>query len=307
MELRHLNTLNVLAETDFNVTNTASKLCVVQSAISHHLSQLETDLGIQIFMRKGKQITGLTAAGNTVLKYAQQALAIRENILSVGNDYNENIDRVLRIGATHTQARYVLPSVIREYRKIYPAVRLQIYQDSPSQLVHMALKDNVDFSICTESLEEQQMLTTIPCYQWNRSLVAPKKHPILKIKNLKLKHICDYPLITYTFGLTGSGHTTTAFSQAGLTPDIRLAAMDTDIIKTYVREGLGVGLIASMAYSKEHDGDLEMRDLSKILPWETTWIAYHKNKYLQRHQLRFIKLLETMVKTNGAIINRGFQ
>ncbi len=305
MELRHLKTLSVLSETDFNVTNAANKLCVVQSAVSHHLAQLEKDLGIQIFMRKGKQITGLTAAGNTVLNYAQQALAIRENILAVGNDYKEDTDRVLRIGATHTQARYVLPAVIRAYRKIYPAVRLQIYQDSPMKLVQLALKDEVDFSICTESLDDQPMLITVPCYKWNRSLVAPKGHPILKRKILKLKHICEYPIITYSFGLTGAGHTTTAFTQAGLTPEVTLTAMDTDIIKTYVREGLGIGLIASMAYSTEQDADLELRDLSKLLPWETTWIAYHKDKYLQRHQLRFIKLLETMVEKNGRVINRG--
>ena len=302
MELRHLKTLVVLSETDFNVTNTADKLCLVQSAVSHHLVQLEGDLGIQIFMRKGKQLIGLTAAGNTVLKYAQQALAIRENILAVGNDYNEKTDRVLRIGATHTQARYVLPSVIRAYRKIYPMVRLQIYQDSPMKLVQLALKDEVDFSICTESLGDQPMLITIPCYQWNRSLVAPKGHPILKRKILKLKHICEYPIITYTFGLTGAGHTTTAFTQAGLNPEIALTAMDTDIIKTYVREGLGIGLIASMAYSTEQDSDLELRDLSKLLPWETTLVAYHKDKYLQRHQLRFIKLLEKMVTKNGKVV-----
>jgi LysR family cys regulon transcriptional activator len=299
MELRHLKTLSVLSETDFNVTNAANKLCVVQSAVSHHLAKIENDIGIQIFMRKGKQITGLTAAGNTVLEYARQALAIRENILAVGKDYNENADRVLRIGATHTQARYVLPAVIRAYRKIYPAVRLHIYQDSPMQLVQLAIKDKVDFSICTESLGDHPMLITIPCYQWNRSLVAPKGHPILKRKILKLKHICEYPIITYTFGLTGAGHTATAFTKAGLSPEVTLSAMDTDIIKTYVREGLGVGLIASMAYSAEQDSDLELRDLSKLLPWETTWIAYHKDKYLQRHQLRFIKLLETMVAKMG--------
>ncbi len=303
MELRHLKTLTVLSESDFNVTNAANKLCIVQSAVSHHLAQLENDVGIQVFMRKGKQLIGLTAAGNRILKYAQQALAIRENILAVGNDYNEDKERVLRIGATHTQARYVLPAVIRAYREIYPTVRLQIHQDSPMQLVQLALKDEVDFSICTESLGDQPMLITIPCYQWNRSLVAPKKHPILKRKILKLKHICEYPIITYIFGLTGSGHTTTAFTEAGLSPEIALTAMDTDIIKTYVREGLGVGLIASMAYSVEQDSDLELRDLSKLLPWETTLVAYHKDKYLQRHQLHFIKLLEKMVTRNGKISN----
>ena len=299
MELRQLTSLVTLAESGFNVTEAAEKLCLVQSAVSQHLARLEQELGTQLFVRKGKRLIALTAAGESVLSNARQALAIRENILSVGRDHVEEANGVLRIGTTHTQARYVLPSVIRAFREAYPAVSLQIHQGTPQQLVEMALTNHVDFSICTEELGLHSSLTAISCYRWNRSLIAPKDHPVLKYHPLSLGKICDYPLITYTFGFTGASRMQSSFARAGYKPEVVLTAADTDVIKTYVREGLGVGLIASMAYSKQQDGDLGLRDLSHLLPWETTWVAYHKDKYLRRFQQYFIDLLDSMVMENG--------
>jgi DNA-binding transcriptional LysR family regulator len=299
MELRQLTSLVALAESGFNVTLAAERLHLVQSAVSQQLARLEEELGTQIFVRKGKRLLALTAAGEEILKYARQALAVRENILAVGRDHVEERSGVLRIGTTHTQARYVLPPVIRVFRQTFPAVSLQIHQGTPRQLVEMALTDRVDFSVCTEELGDHSSLTAIPCYRWNRSLIAPKGHPVLAHRPLSLESICDYPLITYTFGFTGANHMQTTFARAGLKPDVVLTASDTDVIKTYVREGLGIGLIASMAYSAELDRDLEIRDLSRMLPWETTWVAYHKDKYLRRYQQCFIDLLDAMVMENG--------
>jgi LysR family cys regulon transcriptional activator len=299
MELRQLNSLVALAESGFNVTLAAKQLYLVQSAVSQHLAQLEQELGTQLFVRKGKRLIALTAAGEAVLNYARQALAVRENILAVGRDHVEEGSGVLRIGTTHTQARYVLPAVIRAFRHSFPAVNLQIHQGTPQQLVEMALTDRVDFSICTEELGNHSSLTAIPCYRWNRSLIALKGHPVLSQKPLSLERICNYPLITYTFGFTGANHMQTTFARAGLQPDVVLTAADTDIIKTYVREGMGIGLIASMAYSADQDQDLEMRDLRSMLPWETTWVAYHKDKYLRRYQQQFIDLMEEMILENG--------
>ncbi|MEJ2456430.1 MAG: LysR substrate-binding domain-containing protein [Candidatus Thiodiazotropha sp.] len=299
MELRQLNSLVALAESGFNVTLAAEQLHLVQSAVSQHLARLEQELGTQLFVRKGKRLIALTAAGEAVLNYARQALSIRENILAVGRDHVEESSGVLRIGTTHTQACYVLPVVIRAFRRIFPAVSLQIHQGTPQELVEMALNDRVDFSICTEELGEHSSLNAIPCYRWNRGLIVPKGHPVLQEKPLSLERICSYPLITYTFGFTGASHMQTTFARAGLKPDVVLSAADTDVIKTYVREGMGVGLIASMAYSPEQDQDLEMRDLSHMLPWETTWVAYHKDKYLRRYQQQFIDLLDEMVLENG--------
>ncbi|MCG7946653.1 MAG: LysR substrate-binding domain-containing protein [Candidatus Thiodiazotropha taylori] len=300
MELRQLTSLVALEESGFNVTLAAKQLFLVQSAVSQHLAQLEHELGTQLFMRKGKRLIGLTAAGEQVLNYARQALAIRENILDVGREHVEEGSGLLRIGTTHTQACYVLPAVIRAFRKQFPQVNLQINQGTPQQLVELVVTDRVDFSICTEELGEHSTLTAIPCYRWNRSLIALKGHPVLSEKPLSLERICNYPLITYTFGFTGANHMQTTFARAGLQPNVVLTAADTDVIKTYVREGMGVGLIASMAYSPDLDPDLETRDLSHMLPWETTWVAYHKDKYLRRYQKRFIDLLEQMILDNGA-------
>ncbi|MEW8523644.1 MAG: LysR substrate-binding domain-containing protein [Candidatus Thiodiazotropha endolucinida] len=299
MELRQLNSLVALAESGFNVTLAAKQIYLVQSAVSQHLAQLERELGTQLFVRKGKRLIALTAAGEEVLNYARQALAIRENILAVGRDHVEESSGILRIGTTHTQARYVLPAVIRAFRQIFPTVSLQIHQGTPQQLVEMALTDRVDFSICTEELGEHSSLNAIPCYRWNRSLIALKGHPVLTQKPLSMESICDYPLITYTFGFTGANHMQITFTRAGLQPNVVLTAADTDVIKTYVREGMGVGLIASMAYSADQDRDLEIRDLGNMLPWETTWVAYHKDKYLRRYQQKFIDLMESMVLENG--------
>lgn len=299
MELRQLTSLVALAESGFNVTMAAEQLHLVQSAVSQHLARLESELGTQIFVRKGKRLIALTAAGEEVLKYARQALSIRENILAVGRDHVEESSGVLRLGTTHTQARYVLPKVIRAFRQRFPAVSLQIHQGTPQQLVEMVLTDRVDLSICTEELGEHSSLNAIPCYRWNRSLIAPKGHPVLEQKPLSLESICRYPLITYTFGFTGAYHIQTTIARAGLRPNVVLTAADTDVIKTYVREGLGIGLIASMGYSPEQDQDLEARDLSHMLPWETTWVAYHKDKYLRRYQQIFIDLMDQMVLENG--------
>ena len=299
MELRQLTSLVALAESGFNVTVAAERLCLVQSAVSQHLARLEDELGTQIFIRKGKRLLDLTAAGQEVLRYARQALAVRENILAIGRDHVEEGTGVLRIGTTHTQARYVLPPVIRAFRRRFPSVSLQIHQGTPRELVDMALTDRVDFSVCTEELGEHSSLNAIPCYRWNRGLIAPKGHPVLEGRPLSLERICEYPLITYTFGFTGASHMQTTFVRAGLKPDVVLTAADTDVIKTYVREGLGVGLIASMAYSPAQDADMEMRDLSHMLPWETTWVAYHKDKYLRRFQQCFIDLFDKMVMENG--------
>ncbi|ODB85723.1 transcriptional regulator CysB [Candidatus Thiodiazotropha endoloripes] len=300
MELRQLTSLVALEESGFNVTLAAKHLFLVQSAVSQHLAQLEQELGTQLFMRKGKRLIGLTAAGEEVLNYARQALAIRENILDVGREHVEEGSGLLRIGTTHTQACYVLPAVIRAFRKQFPQVNLQINQGTPQQLVELVVTDRVDFSICTEELGENSTLTAIPCYRWNRSLIALKGHPVLSERPLSLERICNYPLITYTFGFTGANHMQTTFARAGLQPNVVLTAADTDVIKTYVREGMGIGLIASMAYLPELDPDLETRDLSHMLPWETTWVAYHKDKYLRRYQKRFIDLLEQMILDNGA-------
>ena len=304
MELRQLRSLEQLVESGFSVTLAAERLHLVQSAVSQHLSRLERELGTELFIRRGKRLTGLTETGEQVLHYARRILNDTENILAVGRDHEEVASGELRIGTTHTQARYVLAPVIRAFREIYPLVNLQIHQGTPQQLVEMADSGNVDFSICTEELGEHPNLTALHCYRWNRSLIAPKGHPVLEQRPLALDTLCEYPLITYVFGFTGANHFRTSFARLGLRPRIVLSAADTDVIKTYVREGFGIGIIASLAYSSSADSDLQIRDLSRLFPWEVTRIAYNKEKYLRRYERRFIKLMQNMVADNGLLLPR---
>lgn len=305
MELRQLRSLVALNETGFNVTAAAQKLHLVQSAVSQHLTRLEDELGTEMFIRQGKRLTGLTEAGLQVLFYARKTLADCDNILAVGREHVEESSGIMRIATTHTQACYVLPAVIRRFREIYPDVRLEIHQGTPSQLVDMAINDDVDFSICTEALGSHQGLTAINCYRWNRSMIAPIGHPALSVRPLSLRKLCNYPLITYVFGFTGAGQFRNSFARLGLKPDVVLSAADTDVIKTYVREGLGVGIIASLAHSEQTDPDLGRRDLSGLFPWEVTRIAYKSDKYLRRYQQQFIDLLQNMIADDGKVVSAG--
>jgi LysR family cys regulon transcriptional activator len=302
MELRQLRSLELLVESGFSVTQTAERLHLVQSAVSQHISRLEQELGTELFVRQGKRLVALTETGEQVLHYARRILKDTENILAVGRDHEEETSGELRIGTTHTQARYVLAPVIRVFREIYPLVNLQIHQGTPQQLVEMADSGSVDFSICTEALGEHPNLTALHCYRWNRSLIAPKGHRVLERRPLALDTLCEYPLITYVFGFTGANHFRTSFARLGLKPRIVLSAADTDVIKTYVREGFGIGIIASLAYSGATDSDLQIRDLSRLFPWEVTRIAYNKEKYLRRYEQRFIELMQNMVADNGVLL-----
>lgn len=301
MELRELRSFVAAVESGLNLSQTATGLHLVQSAVSQHLARLEAELGTRLFVRHGKRLTALTPAGEAVLHYARQALAIRDSILAVGRDHVDETSGVLRIGATHTQARYVLPPVIRAFRRAYPGVSLQIHQGTPSQLAELAESDAVDFSICTEALGARPALATRPCYRWNRSLIAPRGHPILERQPLSLELICEYPLITYVFGFTGSSHLRATFARLALEPQVVLSAADTDVIKTYVREGLGIGLIATVAYCPRADTDLVARDLSHLFPWEVTLLAYRRDKYLRRFQQHFMELMLTLVQAQGVV------
>jgi LysR family cys regulon transcriptional activator len=292
MELRQLRSLITLVESDFSVSRAASRLNLVQPAVSQHLKLLEEELGTRIFQRQGKRLVGLTVAGEKVLRYARATLAGAANVLAVGRDHVEEESGTLRIGATHTQARYVLPPVMRSFRDVYPEVEVQIHQANPMQLVEMAVNDAVDLAICTEALDSHPALTTIPSHRWNRCLIALPGHPALAVRPITLDTLCTFPLVTYVFGFTGRGHFSDAFAREGLRPHVVLSATDTDVIKTYVREGLGVGIIADIAYQADQDADLGLRDLAHLFKAEVTKIAYPRDKYLRRFQQRFIDLFQ---------------
>ena len=300
MELRQLHTLIALIENDFSVSRTAEKLFLVQSAVSQQLKRLEQELNSQLFIRKGKRLAGLTEFGKQVEQQALAAINSVKNIQRLAQDVQQLSQGILRIGCTHTQARYILPPVIRRFNQSYPDVELQMHQGNPQQLVEWAVNDVVDFSICTEELAQSEKLESISCYRWNRSLIALPGHPILEIKHPQLKDLCDYPMITYEMGFTGRKNMNETFNRAKLKPNTVLSAADTDIIKTYVLDGLGIGIIASMAFNEAIDKPLCSKDLSELFPWEVTRIAYLKNKYIRQHQQTFIdQFLETVRENRG--------
>jgi len=301
MELRQLRSLVALSETGFNVTQAAEQLHLVQSAVSQHLSRLEEELGVVLFHRQGKRLTGITSAGEQVLIYARKTLADTENILAIGRDFTQESQGTLRLGTTHAQACYVLPPVLRAFRKTYPDIVVQIHQGNPKQLVEMAINDDVDLSICTEALADSPALEALNCYRWNRSLIALPGHPVLEQKPLSLETLCEYPIISYVSGFTGGSHFQKSFARLGLKPKVVLSAADTDVIKTYVREGFGIGIIVSFAHSEKNDNDLGVVDLSRLFPWETTRIAYNRDKYLRSYESHFIKIFQNGIANN---INR---
>jgi len=301
MDIRQLQAMITLINSDFSVTKTAEKLFLVQSAVSQQLKRLEQELGAELFVRKGKRLTGLTELGSRVELQARDCMKSVKNIRNLAQDHLKMSEGVLRIGCTHTQARYILPPVIKAFNPAFPQVELQIHQGNPQQLVEWAGNDRVDFSICTEELGESNKLESISCYQWNRSLITLPDHPLLKLKEITLSDLCQYPIITYVIGFTGRRHFNEIFARAQLKPNTVLSAADTDIIKAYVLDGLGVGVIANMSFEAGIDNTLKQIDLSHLFPWETTRIAYQKNKYIRRYQQTFIDLfLESIRQDKSA-------
>ena len=300
MDIRQLQGMITLINSEFSVSRTAEKMFLVQSAVSQQLKRLEQELGSPLFVRKGKRLTGLTELGQQVEQQARESLNAVNNIKLLALDHIQLAQGILRIGCTHTQARYILPPVIKAFNKSYPEVELQIHQGNPQQLVEWAGNDIVDFSICTEELAESSKLESIACYQWNRSLITLPDHPLLQIKKPALKDLCKYPIITYVVGFTGRQHFNNSFAKAGLKPNTVLSAADTDIIKAYVLDGLGIGIIANMSYNRKSDTKLKQVDLSHLFPWETTRIAYLKNKVIRRYQQTFIDLFLQVVRQDDS-------
>jgi LysR family cys regulon transcriptional activator len=290
MDIRQLQSLIKLIDCNYSVTRAADEMFIVQSAVSQHLKKLEDELEADLFIRKGKRLIGLTEIGELVAAHARMALASVNSIHAIGEDYINQGAGVLRLGTTHTQARYVLPPVIKAFNQAYPQVEVQIHQGTPKQLVQWAANDELDFSICTEALAQSNKLTNIPCYKWNRSLITLADHPLQQVEELTLEDLCRYPLITYVFGFTGRGHFSETFREAGLEPHVVLSAADTDIIRTYVLEKMGIGIIASMALDNVDNGITRNRDVSHLFPWEVTRIAYLNDKYLRHYEKTFIDL-----------------
>ncbi len=289
MKLQQLRYAWEVARHDLNVSATAQALYTSQPGISKQIRMLEDELGVDIFARSGKHLTHVTPAGQAILRLAGEILQQVESIKRVAHEFRDETRGELSIATTHTQARYALPPVIRAFTERFPDVSLHMHQGTPMQISEMAANGTVDFAIATEALDLFSDLIMMPCYRWNRTVVVPQGHPLTKMKTLTLDTLAEHPLVTYTFGFTGRSKLDEAFRSRGLTPRVVFTAADADVIKTYVRLGMGVGIIAHMALDPEQDKGLVKLDASHLFEPSTTRIGFRKGTFLRGFMYEFIR------------------
>lgn len=291
MKLQQLKYLLAIADNGLNITAAAERLYTSQPGVSKQLKLLEQELGLQLFTRKGKSLDGVTAAGQQIIDRARIIMQEVDNIRSLASDFYEEEEGSLSIATTHTQARYVLPEIIREFRKRFPKVGLNLHQGTSEQIADMVAANDIDFAIATGSRDLFSELMLLPGYRWDRSIIVPKGHELTKLdRKLTLHDLAQYPLVTYVFSFGGQSSLKRAFAEEGLEPDVVFTARDADVIKTYVRMGLGVGIVASMAADCADKKDLVAIDAEGLFPRSTTWIGYRKDSVLRRYMIEFIQL-----------------
>lgn len=289
MKLQQLKYIWEVARNNLNVSATAESLYTSQPGVSKQIKMLEEELGVQIFHRSGKHLTEITPAGKAIIEVAGEILDKTENIGQMAQEFRDENRGELSIATTHTQARYVLPTVIQDFIERYPDVSLHMHQGTPIQISEQAAKGSVDFAIATEALELFENLVMMPCYHWNRSVICPKDHPLSQLKKINLESLSEYPIVTYVFGFTGRSQLDQAFDKAGLSPKLIFTASDADVIKTYVRLGLGVGIVASMAHDPVIDHDLCCLDASHLFQYSTTKIGFRRGTFLRGFMYDFIE------------------
>jgi len=289
MKLQQLRYIWEVAHHELNVSATAQSLYTSQPGISKQIRLLEDELGVEVFSRSGKHLTRVTPAGEAILKVAGDILSQVESIKKIAQEFNNEQKGDLSVATTHTQARYVLPSVIKRFMSGFPDVSLHMHQGTPAQISEMASDGTVDFAIATEGLEYHSDLIMMPCYSWNRLIVVPKGHVLLNEKELTLEQLSEHPIVTYVKGFTGRSKLDDAFSKANLSPNIVFTASDADVIKTYVKLGLGVGVVASMAYDEEKDSDLVAINADSLFAPSVTNIGFRKGTFMRGYMYDFLQ------------------
>ena len=274
MNFQQLRFVREAVRQNMNLTEVANVLYTSQSGVSKQIKDLEDELGVDIFIRRGKRLTGLTEPGKAVHQLIERMLLDAENLRRVA----------------HTQARYALPKVIRQFTDVFPKVHLALRQGSPQQIAQMILNGEADLGISTEALDRYPDIVTFPCYSWHHTVVVPKGHPLVGRENLTLEEIAEYPIITYDQDFTGRSHIDQAFTQAGAVPDVVLTAIDADVIKTYVELGMGIGVVAAMAYDPQRDTGLVALDTQHLFEASTTRVGLRKGAFLRAYAYRLIEM-----------------
>ncbi|EKF73038.1 transcriptional regulator CysB [Alcanivorax hongdengensis A-11-3] len=289
MKLQQLRYIWEVARHDLNVSATAAALFTSQPGISKQIRMLEDELGVEVFARSGKHLTHITPAGEAILSIAGDILQRTESIRRVAQEYRDEARGDLSIATTHTQARYALPPVIKDFTGSFPDVSLHMHQGTPMQISEMAANGTVDFAIATEALELFSDLIMMPCYRWNRTVVVPEGHPLTEVKPLTLEALAEFPIVTYVFGFTGRSKLDDAFADRGLEPKVVFTAADADVIKTYVRLGMGVGIIAHMAVDPIEDKGLVALDAGHLFEASTTRIGFRKGTFMRGFMYEFLQ------------------
>ncbi|MBS7778553.1 CysB family HTH-type transcriptional regulator [Acidovorax sp. CCYZU-2555] len=290
MNFQQLRSVRETVRRGFNLTEVAQALYTSQPGVSRQIRELEEELGVQIFVRAGKRLTGLTPPGESLMPIVEKLLFEADNLRRAGLDFSTSDQGRLSIAATHSQARYALPQVVRDFRSRFPQVVLHLHQGSPQQVAQMLLSGEADIGVATEALSTHDELVTLPCYRWTHSIVVPPGHALLDIDGpLTLEQLVQYPIITYEQGYTGRAHIDEAFAREGLAPDVVLSAMDADVIKTYVELGMGVGIVASIAVDAERDRHLRLLDAGHLFEVNLTRLGLRRGAWLRGYAFHFIE------------------
>ena len=310
MNIRQLRFISAVAKNGLNVSATAESLYTSQPGVSKQIRQLEDELGVQIFERSGRQLTSISAAGAAIIELADRALIEIDTIKSTAREFSDPGQGELSIATSHTQAKYRLPQILTTMRARFPRVDVRLHQGAPLQIAQLLTSGAANFAIATDSMEHFEDLLMLPCYQWQRSIVVPHDHPLCALEQFSIKDVAAYPLITYVFAFSAHSTLDTAFRQAGVKPNLALAATDADVIKTYVRAGLGVGIIANMAYEAQRDDDLVRLDARHLFQASTTRIGFRRGCYLREFMYDFVALFaphlsRDVIDTARAIRNRS--
>ena len=290
MNFQQLRIIKEAARRDFNLTDVSNALFTSQSGVSKHIRDLEDELGIEIFVRKGKRLLGFTEPGRELLGLVERVLLDIRNIRALADRYRDTDQGQLTIATTHTQARYVLPAVVTEFRKIYPRVHLALHQGSPSEILDLLSDGSVDIGIATESISGASELSVFPFYEWSHCVVVRSDHPLATEGSVSFDRLAEFPIVTYHEGFTGRKKIDESFASRGLSPDIVMSALDADVLKTYVELGLGIGIIASMAFQPERDRHHVRVEMLESFPLNTTYIALRRGHVLRGYAYRFIEL-----------------
>jgi len=289
MNFQQLRIVRETVRQDFNLTEVANALYTSQPGVSKHIKDLEDELGIEIFVRRGKRVLGLTEPGKELVQVVDRILVDTRNLRRIADQFASRETGHFVVATTHTQARYALPGIIKWFKADYPRVHLALHQGSPREIADMLTSGAADVGIATEGLEASPEIATFPFYSWHHAVIVRKDHPLLQAGELTLEAIGEYPIITYHEGFTGRAQVDKAFAEAGIVPDIVLSAIDADVIKTYVDLDLGVGIIASMAYDADKDRNLTLLPVPDLFPSNTTRLAVRRGTYLRSYAYAFIE------------------